>query len=52
VRVAALQEAICIRIIARGIIPRDIILCNKPLQLVGFESLGVVRFDEELQRDI
>jgi hypothetical protein len=34
-----------LRIITCGIIPHDVIFCNKPLHLVGFKSLGVVRGD-------
>jgi hypothetical protein len=43
--IKCLHQAVCLRIITRRIIPHDVIFCNKPLYLVGFESLGVVRSD-------
>jgi hypothetical protein len=43
--IKCLHKVICLRIIIGGIIPRDVIFCNKPLHLVGFENLGIVRAD-------
>jgi hypothetical protein len=43
--IKCLCQTACLRIITHRIIPRDVIVCNKHLHLVGFESLGVVRCD-------
>jgi hypothetical protein len=43
--IKCLRQAVCVRIITRGVIPCDVIFCNKHLHLVGFESLGIVGGD-------
>jgi hypothetical protein len=43
--IECLCQAICLRIITQGVIPCDVIFCNKPLHLGGFESLGTIGGD-------
>jgi hypothetical protein len=43
--IKCLCQAISLRIITCRIIPREVIFCNKPLHLVRFENLGIVRSD-------
>jgi hypothetical protein len=43
--IKCLRQAICLRIIIRGVIPCDVTFCNKSLHLVGLESFGIVGGD-------